>query len=221
VAGITRAGPPCDGLLDEVEQTRAASFVRREDQTRFVAGAALLKIAVADHMTAGPTSVRVDRRCERCGGPHGRPRVLGSDLHVSVSHSGSLVAVALSPAGAVGIDIEHRARARALPPARQVLTPSEPLGRPEDLYTYWCRKESIVKATGEGWQVPCREVVVSRADQPARLVSYRGNPLSAFMADLDLGGTYAAAVTVLSAEDIAVQVRRGALTPGPDLRPGR
>jgi 4'-phosphopantetheinyl transferase len=206
VATIGPHRPADEGLLDEVERTRAAAFVRPDDRARFVVGAALLKDSVADQMRRPARSVRVDRRCARCGGPHGRPQVPGSGLHVSLSHSGSLVAVALTQAGAVGIDVEHRT-ARALPTARRTLTASEPLGRPEDLYTYWCRKESVVKATGEGWQIPSEEVVVSRAEERARLVSYRGEPLTAFMTDLDLGEAYAAALTVLSSDDIEVNVR--------------
>jgi 4'-phosphopantetheinyl transferase len=214
VADIAQRRPAHDELLDEVERARAAAFVRPDDQARFVVGVALLKLTLADHMRCPGRSVRVDRRCQSCGEPHGRPQVLGSDLHVSLSHSGSLVAVACSRAGAVGIDVEHRGTARALPPARSILTPAEPLGRTEDLYTYWCRKESVVKATGEGWRIPCREVVVSRAEEPARLVSYHGKPLTAFMTDLEFGEAYAAALTVLSSGDIKVRVRPAALSPG-------
>jgi 4'-phosphopantetheinyl transferase len=114
----------------------------------------------------------------------------------------------------VGIDVEQRGTARALPPARRILTAAEPLGCTEDLYTYWCRKESVVKATGEGWRIPCQEVVVSRAEEPARLVSYRGKPLTAFMTDLDFGDAYAAALTVLSSGDVNVRIRPAALPPG-------
>jgi 4'-phosphopantetheinyl transferase len=211
VAAIDLRRPVDGGLLDDVERARAAAFVRSDDRARFVVGAALLKLAVADQTGDSARSVRVDRRCASCGGPHGRPQILESALHVSISHSGSLVAVALSRAGAVGVDVEHRT-ARALPAAGRILTPSEPLGRPEDLYTYWCRKESVVKATGEGWQVPCREVVVSRPEDRARLVSYHGKPLTAFMTDLDLGDAYAAALTVLSSDEINVHVRPAALS---------
>jgi 4'-phosphopantetheinyl transferase len=213
VAAIGLFQPADEELLDEVERVRAAAFVRPDDRARFVVGAALLKLALADYTGGQARAVRVDRPCATCGGPHGPPQAPGSGLHVSLSHSGSLVAVAVSRAGAVGIDVEHRT-ARALPAARRILSSSEPLGRPEDLYTYWCRKESVVKATGEGWQVPCREVVVSRAEERARLVSYRGKPLTAFMTDLDLGEAYAAALTVLSSDDIKVRVRPAVLLTG-------
>jgi 4'-phosphopantetheinyl transferase len=145
IATIDPFQPADEGLLDEVERARAAAFVRPDDRARFVDGAALLKLAVADYTGGQAGSVRVDRRCARCGGPHGPPRLPGSGLHVSLSHSGSLVAVAVSRAGAVGIDVEHRT-ARTLPAARTILAASEPLGRPEDLYTYWCRKEAGMRS---------------------------------------------------------------------------
>jgi 4'-phosphopantetheinyl transferase len=197
VAEIASRRPIHDDLLDGVERVRAEAFLRPDDRSRFVVGVALLKLAVAQITERPAGSVRVDRRCPRCGRPHGRPKLQEADLQVSVSHSGPRVVVALTDSGPVGIDIEQRAAERALPSAERVLAESEPLGGPEDLLTYWCRKESVVKATGDGLQVPFREVVVSAAREPARLMSYRGNPLTAFMSDLDVGPEYASALTVL------------------------
>jgi 4'-phosphopantetheinyl transferase len=210
VAELAHHRPEHDALLDEVELSRADAFMRPDDRSRFVVGVALLKLAVAYRTQRSTRSVRVDRHCDSCGGPHGRPRVLGSDLQVSLSHSGSIVAVALTRAGEVGVDVEHRSTGRALPSPRNVLTASEPIGRPEDLLTYWCRKESVIKATGDGSRVPFGQIVVSAAGEPARLVSYRGNPLTAFMTDLDLGDAYAGAVTVLSPDRVRVDIRSAA-----------
>jgi 4'-phosphopantetheinyl transferase len=207
---VTEPAPSALGredLLDEDERARADSFLRPDDRSRFVAGVAVLKLAVARANRWPAASVRVDRRCPTCGLPHGRPRVQGGGLHVSVSHSGSRVVVALTASAPLGVDIEQRAIERALPPAEHILTSSEPLRDPEDFLTYWCRKESAVKATGDGLQADFREVVVSPAREPARLVSYRGHPLTAFMTDLDVGAGYASALTVLSAGPMTVRLR--------------
>jgi 4'-phosphopantetheinyl transferase len=207
VADLAWRRPEHDALLDDVERARASTFLRPDDRSRFVAGVALLKLTVA-RLTGHPAgSVRVDRRCPLCGRAHGRPRLMDSDLQVSVSHSGSRVVVALTGSGEVGVDIEQRAVTRALPAVPLVLADSEPLSDPEDFLTYWCRKESAAKATGEGLQVPFRDVVVSPAREPARLMSYRGSPLIAFMADLDVGRDYASALTVLTPDPIAVGIR--------------
>jgi 4'-phosphopantetheinyl transferase len=209
-AEVAERRPVHDVLLDEVELARVDALRRPIDRARFVVGVAVLKCAVAAYAGCPAPSVRVDRRCETCGGQHGRPRLPGTDLHVSVSHSGPLVVVALTEAGPVGVDAEHRVTNRQLPAARDVVTASEPIVGPGDLLTYWCRKESVVKATGDGVRVPLREVVVSPASERARLVSFRGQPLAAFLTDLDLGAAYAAALAILSADDITVRVRSAA-----------
>ena len=209
-AEVAARRPVHDSLLDEVELARVDAMHRPLDRARFVVGAAVLKCAVAVHAGCPASSVQVDRRCPTCGGQHGRPRVPGTDLHVSVSHSGPLVVVALTDAAPVGVDIEYRLTNRLLPAARDVVTASEPIVGPGDLLTYWCRKESVVKATGDGVRVPLREVVVSPADERARLESFRGQPLSAFVTDLNLGAAYAAALTILSPDEITIRIRPAA-----------
>ncbi len=199
--------PAYDALLDEAERARAEAFVRPVDRISFVLGVALLKMAVAGVTNASPASIRVDRRCDECGRAHARPRIRGADLHVSVSRSGSLVAVALTRVGPVGVDIERHAAGRTAALARQILTATEPVSRREDILTYWCRKESVVKATGQGLRVPLKDVVVSPAADPAQLVSYQGRELAASLVDLDLDARYTAALTVLTDGDVTVEVR--------------
>lgn len=94
-------------LLDSVETQRAEGIEGAADLGRFVIGAVLLRAAVATATGLDPRAVSVDRSCEECGGPHGRPRVPG--LHVSVAHAGPLVLVATSPVP-VGVDVESLAR---------------------------------------------------------------------------------------------------------------
>jgi hypothetical protein len=74
-------------------------------------------------------------------------------------------------------------------------------------------------------QVSLQEVVVSPIGAAPRLLSYRGKPLDAQMADLDLGAGYAAAVTVLSSDRVRVRIMSGATllgdygSPPVNLRP--
>jgi len=203
VANVAWRRPAHDALLDSVERARASAYVREADCTRFVVGVALLKLVVAREEGVAPTAVRVDRRCATCGRAHGAPSIVGSDLHVSVSHSGERVVVAITPAGPVGVDVEEREARVALPSTMDVLTAAEPLWNIDDLLTYWCRKESALKATGAGLAVSPLDVVVSPANEPARLVSYKGAALTALIADLGLGLGYAAAITVLTSEVVS------------------
>jgi 4'-phosphopantetheinyl transferase len=193
-------------VLDPIEQARAAVYARESDRARFVLGVALLKSAVAKEHQIEPNAVHINRSCATCDAHHGAPRVVDSNLHVSVAHSGARVIAALTPAGPVGVDVESRTSRLAMPPARDVLTPAEVLLNVDDFLTYWCRKESMLKATGAGLTVSLLDVVVSPASEPARLVSFRGDGAPAFMTDLDLGPRFAAAVTVLTNDVVSVEV---------------
>lgn len=97
-------------ILDTTERARIESLDRPADRGRSLLGAALLRVAVASHLGLAPADVVVDRTCDECGGPHGAPRILSPGLPapwVSVSHSGVLAVVALSPHGPVGIDVQR------------------------------------------------------------------------------------------------------------------
>ncbi|MBU4337084.1 MAG: 4'-phosphopantetheinyl transferase superfamily protein [Actinobacteria bacterium] len=178
----------------------------------------MVRTVAAGELGMPPRSVPVDRSCDRCTRPHGRPRVSGSGLHLSVSHSGDLVVVATSMVGAVGVDVEALTAApldhAAL--AELVCAPGE---RPSvsdraSFLTLWTRKESVLKATGDGLRIPLAEVVVTPPDTPPRLVSFlgRGGP-DCQMVDLDLGPRYRAAVTVLDPSPFTVTVLEEHLQP--------
>ena len=196
-----------EALLDEPERARAEAFARRDDRSRFVVGAVLLKLAVAGATGAAPADVVVDRGCDECGRQHGRPRIPGAGVHVSVAHSGALATVALTRVAPVGIDVEQHPGGWTPALNRRVLAPSERIDAPLEFLTYWCRKESVVKATGEGLRVPLPEVIVTPPDRPPGLVSYRGSAMPAAMFDVDLGQAgYTAALTVLTAAAVRVEI---------------
>lgn len=197
-------------LLDPVEQRRRAAYARDVDRSRFTVAAALLRLVAARECGMPPEAVRVERRCPRCPAPHGKPRLVDTLLHVSVSHSEERVAVAVTRAAPIGVDVEHVRRADIAGLAEAVLADDEPLTRPEEFFVYWCRKEAVVKATGDGLCTPLRAVRVSPAREPARLLSYRGGPVPCALADLDVGSGYAGAVAVLTDRPLRVRIRDGA-----------
>jgi 4'-phosphopantetheinyl transferase len=86
----------------------------------------------------------------------GRPRLKAEKPRLSISHSGSLCALAVSD-GTVGLDLEYLGREiKEDGLARRVLTPEEyavyaqRLKDPEYFFSVWTRKESVMKATGMG-----------------------------------------------------------------------
>jgi 4'-phosphopantetheinyl transferase len=196
------------GLLSPAETARRAGFHRSADRDRFALGATLLRHAAAEWLRIEPEAVQVDRTCARCGAAHGKPQLLGTGLHASVTHSQSVVGVAVSQSGPVGLDAEFVSEVDWEPLTEQVLAPTEPY--PSDrtaFFVYWTRKESVLKATGEGLLQPMREVVVTAPGTPPCLLAHAGCVPAASMFDLAPAAGYAAALTVLSSEAVLLTER--------------
>ncbi|MEI2774694.1 MAG: 4'-phosphopantetheinyl transferase superfamily protein [Tetrasphaera sp.] len=191
------AGEP--EVLDAAERRREAAYRRVEDRDRFRLRASLLRRVVGDILGIAPRDVPVDRSCPGCGAQHGRAQIPGHPLHVSISKSADLAVVAVTALGPVGIDIERYA-ATVTDVAEHLLAPGETAGTPAELLALWCRKEALVKATGDGLTVPLTEIVAERG-QPVR---YPGGPLSVQLHDVDLAPGYASALAVLTDQPVLI-----------------
>ena len=184
-------------VLDAHEHRRRGAFREGTDQQRFTLGAVLLRFAAGAALGIGPEDVVVQRACTTCDGQHGQPRVSRpaalrgplresqGELHVSVTHSGDLVAVATTRVGPVGIDIEV---VRALEFKRLLERTNGPTETPpvsaRQFLTTWTRKESLVKATGTGIITDLRALTVGPPAEPARLLAWHDGPPQARMHDL-------------------------------------
>lgn len=115
IAGLTVADSNLLHLLDDRDRLRIGRVAGEADRARILIGAALLRSVAGSMLGIPAREVVVDRTCSDCGGWHGRPTLPGTDLDVSVSHSGTVVAVAaLVGGGRVGVDVE-RINDRAVP----------------------------------------------------------------------------------------------------------
>jgi phosphopantetheinyl transferase len=103
-------------LLTLAERLRYEATGRREARDSFLLGRVLVRELAAETLGIDPLDISVEARCERCGGPHGRP-VLGGDhpalerMRVSIAHCEGAVVAALATAHDVGINV---ARTRSL-----------------------------------------------------------------------------------------------------------
>ncbi|HEU5447383.1 MAG TPA: 4'-phosphopantetheinyl transferase superfamily protein [Acidimicrobiia bacterium] len=142
------------GVLTPAEQERMARFRRPSDGEDFQAAHLLIRTCAARLLGVRPGDVVIVQRCSTCGGPHGRPEVVGHpDIGVSLAHSRGLVAAAAGSAP-VGIDIE------AFPPAEglvagdlsaalsaaEIRAIDSTLDRPRAMLLAWVRKEACLKA---------------------------------------------------------------------------
>lgn len=136
---VVVADPPSPHLLSPDERDRYERLRRPQDRADFVAARTLVRELLDEFTGSTGGDWSIVQRCATCGGPHGRPQLVGERsgaLHLSWAHSDGLVAAAVAD-GPVGIDVEHT---RGDPP---------PLprhgGPPLDRWLGWVRGEALVK----------------------------------------------------------------------------
>jgi 4'-phosphopantetheinyl transferase len=197
-------------VLSDGERARRTGLWDERHRAQFTVAAALLRLVAAPLTARTAAGVVVDRSCPSCGRHHGRPRLPGTGLHASISHSGAAVAVAVSHAGEVGVDVQQVVDDSVQELSPLVLAESEAshVAVARDFFTYWTRKEALVKATGDGVAVPLGAVVVTPPGTPPRLLAYpRPGGLAARLRDLSPEPGYVGAVAVLGPGPLVVQER--------------
>ncbi|WP_418959163.1 4'-phosphopantetheinyl transferase family protein [Streptomyces tritici] len=204
------AAPALLKLLDAGERARYEAFLRDEPRGLYLTAHALLRELVGAELDRDPAEPAFSAVCRHCtSGGHGKPVLPDSPLHLSLSHAGDTVAVALTYAGPVGVDVEQVGRVGDPPLA--VLSAEEraaydrlPAGeRARGFIRYWARKEAVLKATGDGLSVDPALLTVSAPDEPAALLAWaeRAQPhLPVRLYDVPAPGDCLAAVAVLGDE---------------------
>jgi 4'-phosphopantetheinyl transferase len=204
-------------LLDRVEQKRAASLRAAGDRDRYATAHALVRLVLAARTGVPPTSLELAPSCRRCGGAHGKPRLVHPrvDVRFNLAHAPGRVVVAVAESREVGVDVEPvpvegdptvpALAAEALAPAELTayhrLPPSQ---RNRAVAVWWTRKEAVLKASGDGLAVPPSSVVV-RGPEPVTPRALLGGPARATsVRDLHPGRGYVGSVAVLDAPSLAV-----------------
>jgi 4'-phosphopantetheinyl transferase len=201
--------PALFDLLDAVERDRYAGYRRDVDKQRFLTGRSLIRAVAAAALDVAPADVALDSSCFDCGKPHGKPKVVGSSLEVSISHSGDWVVLAAVDGAPVGVDVEEVRAAAVDDLAGNSFSPAEQAAfrmvpEPEKqaaFFTYWARKEAVLKATGKGMWVVMNKLTLTGHDEPTRVVSSESAEVdieTAQMVDLDRGPGYRACMAVFA-----------------------
>ncbi|WP_460404663.1 4'-phosphopantetheinyl transferase family protein [Actinophytocola sediminis] len=216
LASPAPATPRLLGLLDDHERTRYGNYRREIDQLRFLTGRTLIRAVTADLLGIEPAAVTIDASCYDCGKPHGKPRVVAPGApEVSISHSGQRVALAVVAGAPVGVDVEEIRDAEVDGLARIAFSAVEQerfgqVPAPALLsafFTYWARKEAVVKATGKGMSVAMSSFTLAAHDAaPSVLTSETAEvvPATIRMADLDAGADYRASLAVFTDQELTV-----------------
>jgi 4'-phosphopantetheinyl transferase len=207
--------PRLVGLLDDIERERYEAYRQAVDRARFLTGRVVTKAALGAAIGLDPKDVVLDSTCPDCGRTHGKPRIVppsgytGQLPDMSISHSGNLVGVAVTPGLPVGIDVEQERDVEVDGLVRMTLSAAEQTAwsavpeadRDAAFFTYWARKEAILKATGRGLSIAMTKVTVTPWDQTPRVLESSASEVDIarlHLAQLDAGAGYRACVAVIA-----------------------
>jgi 4'-phosphopantetheinyl transferase len=164
------------GVLDPEERQRAARFSVSLPRRQFIFGRACLRQILGACLQIDPVALVFDRQ------KHGKPFLSApaSVLNFNLAHSGQRIAIVLSRAGEVGVDLElihplndFSLLARRIFSARELAElHSLPEGQQlRAFFNGWTRKEAWLKATGEGLidDLPAIEVNLTPGKAPTFL----------------------------------------------------
>jgi 4'-phosphopantetheinyl transferase len=157
-------------FLSQDERTRAARFHFEVHRQYFTAGRAILRQVLAAYLGADPKELQFsysEKDKPSLGGAWAK-----SGLCFNLSHSGEIALVAFTRNRQIGVDVEllrhdfdtAAIAARffsAIEQEQLAALPSEQ--RHEAFFLCWTRKESYIKATGEGLSLPLHQFDVSLA----------------------------------------------------------
>ena len=170
-------------LLTPDEIRRADRFVAPSDRRRFAVGRGRVRSILGRYLDQDPAALRFTPN------PHGKPGLADGPLRFNLSHSGSLLLLAVTSDREVGVDIEQiRPDFGGEAIARRFFAPAEvesllslpPEARTLAFFQGWTRKEAYIKAHGKGLAMPLDEFEVEiRPDRPARLNATRPDPAEA------------------------------------------
>lgn len=199
-----------DGSLSPDERARAARFRSRLDQHRYATTRGVLRKVLAGYLGLEPSALTFSYSEKE------KPSLAGSNLNAikfNVSHSGGVSLLAFTRGREIGVDVEQIRRDFDLEAIarrffseherRQMFAlPTEE--RFEAFYRCWTRKESYIKATGDGLSLPLHQFDVSIASGDCdALIATRPDAAEAAkwsMREIPAGPGYAAALCVRGRE---------------------
>jgi 4'-phosphopantetheinyl transferase len=147
-------------VLSDEEKEREQRFYFARDRRRFLVTRALVRTVLSRYVAIAPADWTFSTNA------YGRPAITNAeagDLSFNLSHTHSLIVLAVSRGRAVGVDVENvRDREVSIDIADRFFAPQEvealgtvpPQKQQDRFFEYWTFKESYIKARGMGLSLP-------------------------------------------------------------------
>jgi 4'-phosphopantetheinyl transferase len=160
------------GFLSPEENDRAARYRFDRDRNRFIVRRAVLRSVLSSYVDVSPAGIEFGENA------YGKPE-LGSDFpFFNATHSGDIGLVATRRDADIGVDLEFlRAMKDLMSVADDVFSPDEilnlypadnakgetlsPQHQLQRFFSYWTRKEAVVKSLGRGLSQSLRSFTLS------------------------------------------------------------
>lgn len=175
-----------EALLSEAEEERLQGFTQQKRRQEFVLGRAAARMLLAERLDIVPKDVLLEVA------ESGAVDVVGTDLHISIAHSGDHAVAAAAPRY-VGVDIEAIVTRHA-ELHRYILHPDEyevvdalPLDSDRAQILCWTLKESVLKAMRVGLRYSPRKLRlhIDMARTAARIDADNGQQWEAYFEQWD------------------------------------
>lgn len=194
-------------LLSSDEMARASRFHFERDRNHFTRCRSALRSLLAGYLEIPADEIRFEYL--RSGKPQLAAEQNPRALQFNLSHSASMALIAVGSEHRLGVDIEKiRSDVDTSSLAERFFSLRERAGlealpdhlRVPGFFACWTRKESFLKATGDGLSFPLADFsVTTHPDLDPALEEIRGNteaPKQWFLADLSVVDGYRATVTI-------------------------
>jgi 4'-phosphopantetheinyl transferase len=200
--------PPERLALPPEEDARIAHYKNEDDRRARRAAHGLVRHCLGVLLSRAPNDLHFTRDDK------GRPFLSsGEAVDFNLSHGGSWVAVGVSSAGRIGVDVQESAgpfdweavgRAFLHPDEIDAIRKRECAVQAHAALELWCLKEAFLKATGEGLATPPQHLQPRRSGE-SWLLSHKGYELKGAALDLSHGAC-AAFASELSAAPRLIQL---------------
>lgn len=194
--------PHSSEYLSADEKRRADKFLLPAPRRQFVLTRSALRALLGGYLGISPWDIPF--AFNRFGKPSLPPPF--AEWHFNVSHSGQQGLIAITRAGAVGVDIEQYKALKDLAGlAKMIFCPDDmllwqalPRMRQEPaFYQAWTGKEALAKALGHGLSTDIRELRVGfGGDNEARMVLTPGQAQPWHLTPVDGGAGYAGSLAL-------------------------